>query len=403
MPESRHDGDEMSAKRGCTIADVTDLVDEMRLIRKAIHHRPELAYDETGTADLVAERLAGWGFSVTRGLAGTGVVGTLRVGTSPSSIGLRADMDALPITEATGLPYASVIPGAMHACGHDGHTAILLGAACQLSRTRAFDGTVNLFFQPAEEIGHDSGASRMIAEGLFERFPCEAVFGLHTHPGIPSGTFLVRSGPFMAASDKVTITVEGTGGHAGRPHLTTDAALAAAGIVTALQSVVARNIDPLQPAVVSVGVLHAGEVYNAVPGSARIELSIRSFDDRVRERLYTRITDLSRAQAASYGAVAQVAFEAGYPVLINANAEAKVAAEVAAELVGEDKVVCNAAPMMTSEDFAFMLRERPGCFLRLGNGVDSRPVHHPGYDFDDANLAVGIAFWTRLVERRLSR
>ncbi|MBN4095999.1 M20 aminoacylase family protein [Methylobacterium sp. OT2] len=387
--------------RRCTVDDVADLVDEIREIRRAIHGRPELAYAETETAGLVADRLAAWGFSVTRGLAGTGVVGTLRVGEGSRSIGLRADMDALPITEATGLPYASGTPGAMHACGHDGHTAILLGAARQLARTRAFDGTVHLFFQPAEEIGHDSGASRMIADGLFERFPCDAVFGIHTHPGIPSGTFLVRRGPFMAASDKMTIEVDGTGGHAGRPHLAVDAALAAAGIVTALQSVVARNIDPLEPAVVSVGVLHAGDVYNVVPGSARIELSIRSFDARVRDRLRTRLTDLAQAQAASYGATARVAFEAGYPVLANADSETDIAAAVAAELVGEAGIAREAPPMMTSEDFAFMLRERPGCFLRLGNGIDSPPVHHSGYDFDDANLAVGMAFWTRLVERFL--
>ena len=398
MTERRED----HSMRGCTVEDVADLVDEIREIRQAIHRHPELAYAETKTSDLVAGRLADWGFSVTRGLAGTGVVGTLRVGEGSGSVGLRADMDALPINEATGLPYASRTPGAMHACGHDGHTAMLLGAARQLARTRAFDGTVHLFFQPAEEIGHDSGASRMIADGLFERFPCDTVFGLHTHPGVPNGTFLTRRGPFMAASDKMTIMVEGKGGHAGRPHLAIDAALVAAGIVTSLQSVVARNVDPLEPAVVSVGVLHAGEVYNVVPGTARIELSIRSFDSRVRERLRTRLTDLAQAQAASYGATVEVAFEAGYPVLVNADAEADSAAAVAAELVGEGGVVREAAPMMTSEDFAFMLRERPGCFLRLGNGVDSPPVHHPGYDFDDANLAVGMAFWTRLVERRLA-
>lgn len=388
---------------GTTLADVHNLVDEIRTIRRTIHQRPELAYAETATAALVVERLTAWGFAVKTGLSGTGVVGTLSTSASGRSIGLRADMDALPITEATGRPYASAVPNVMHACGHDGHTAILLGAARHLARTRAFSGTLHLFFQPAEEVGHDSGASRMIAAGLFERFPCDAVFGLHTHPGIPGGTILVRRGAFMAASDKMTIAIEGVSGHAGRPHLATDAAVAAAGIVIALQSIVARNVDPLEPAVISVGVLRAGDVYNVVPGSALLELSIRSFSEAVRERLRTRLTELAETQAASYGAVARITYQAGYPVLVNTEAEADLVADVATELLGADNVVRQADRMMTSEDFSFMLRERPGCFLRLGNGVESRPVHHPGYDFDDANLAVGIALWSRLVERYLAR
>ncbi len=385
----------------CTIADVEDLVGEIREIRRTIHSRPELAYAETETASLVASLLDEWGYAVTRGVGGTGVVGSLSVGESNRSVGVRADMDALPIAEATGLSYASSRPGVMHACGHDGHTAILLGAARQLARSRAFRGTVHLIFQPAEEIGHDSGATRMIAEGLFERFPCDAVFGLHTHPGIPNGTFLIRQGPFMAASDRMLIEITGKGGHAGRPHLAIDAALVAASIVTALQSVVSRNIDPVQPAVVSVGRLQAGEAFNVVPGSAQIELSIRCFDPQVRERLHARLTELARAQAASFGADARVSIQEGYPVLVNTNTEADLAATIATELVGAEKVVVGASPMMTSEDFAFMLHELPGCFVRLGNGINSQPVHNPGYDFDDTNLAVGMAFWTRLVERTL--
>ena len=389
----------MQAPRNCTIADAADLTVEIGEIRRHIHQNPELAFAETETSALVAANLKACGFDVATGLAGTGVVGTLCTAADGPRIGIRADMDALPLHEDTGKPYASTRPGIMHACGHDGHTAILLGAARQLARTRAFRGTVHLIFQPAEEIGHDSGASRMIADGLFERFPCDAVFGLHTHPGMPNGTFLVRPGPFMAASDKMTIDIEGLSGHAGRPHLAIDAALVAASIVTALQSIVARNINPLEQAVVGVGVLKAGDFYNIVPGVARIELSIRSFSAAVRERLRTRITALAEAQAASFEAVARVSLQAGYPVLRNSEHETTLAADVAAELVGSDHVVRNAEPMMASEDFAFMLAGRPGCFIRLGNGVDSRPVHHPGYDFDDANLATGIAFWTRLVER----
>lgn len=346
---------------------------------------------------------------MTRGVGKTGVVGTLKVGdgvgNSARSIGIRADMDALPIVEETGLPYASATHGKMHACGHDGHTTMLLGAAQHLAATRRFSGTVHLYFQPAEESGVDSGAKKMIEDGLFERFPCDAVFGVHNHPGAEPGVFLFRKGPFMSAGDKAVITIEGVGGHAARPHLTVDPVVVASSIVMALQTIVARNVDPAQPAVVTVGSMHAGTANNVIASTARLELSVRSFSPDVRALLKKRIAELAHAQAESYGAKATVEYIEGYPVVINSEAETDFAVEVARELVGHDKVVAQADLLMGSEDFAFMLQKRPGTFLRIGNGVgeDGCMVHNPHYDFNDTNLPVGAAFWARLVERYLGQ
>ncbi|SAL55206.1 amidohydrolase [Caballeronia terrestris] len=388
-----------------TIPDLTDDAESLREIRHHIHQHPELAYEEFATSTLVAEKLAEWGWQVTRGIGGTGVVGTLKLGDGSRSIGLRADMDALPIVEQTGKPYASTTPGKMHACGHDGHTTMLLGAARQLARTKRFSGTVHLYFQPAEEYGVPSGAQKMIADGLFERFPCDAVFGVHNHPGMPPGVFLFRKGAFMAAGDKVTITIEGLGGHAARPHLTVDPVVVASSVVMALQTIVARNVDPSQPAVVTIGSLHAGTANNIIPNSATMALSVRSFSEDVRALLKRRISALVEAQAASYGAKAVVKYEEGYPVVVNTDAETEFAAQVARELVGEENVVAHADILMGSEDFAFMLQQRPGAFLRLGNGAgeDGCMVHNPHYDFNDRNLPIGAAYWTRLVERYLSQ
>lgn len=388
-----------------TIPELADDAESLREIRHHIHQHPELAYEEFATSTLVAEKLTEWGWQVTRGIGGTGVVGTLKAGDGPRSIGLRADMDALPIVEQTGKPYASAMPGKMHACGHDGHTTMLLGAARQLARTKRFSGTVHLYFQPAEEYGVPSGAQKMIADGLFERFPCDAVFGVHNHPGVPPGVFLFRKGAFMAAGDKVTITIEGLGGHAARPHLTVDPVVVASSVVMALQTIVARNVDPSQPAVVTIGSLHAGTANNVIPNSATMELSVRSFSEDVRALLKRRISALVEAQAASYGAKAVVKYEEGYPVVVNTDAETEFAAQVARELVGEENVVGNADILMGSEDFAFMLQQRPGSFLRIGNGAgeDGCMVHNPHYDFNDKNLPIGAAYWTRLVERYLSQ
>ncbi|WP_255581789.1 M20 aminoacylase family protein [Cupriavidus sp. AU9028] len=386
----------------CELSDTIDSRAELEAIRHAIHQHPELGFEEHRTAELVAQRLERWGYRVTRGVGGTGVVGTLSQGDGTRSIGIRADMDALPILETTALPYASVHCGKMHACGHDGHTAILLGAARQLARTRNFDGTVHLIFQPAEEIGAGaSGAQRMLADGLFERFPCDAIFGLHNHPGVPAGTLMFRSGPMMAACDTVTITIHGKGGHAARPHQSIDPILIAGSLVMALQSVVSRNVDPNETAVVTIGSLHAGHAANVIPESARMEISVRSFSPEVRASLEARIRQLVTAHVEGYGASVDIDYRPGYPVVVNSEAETEFARQVAEELVGPDKVVSQIPLISGSEDFAYFLQQRPGCFVRLGNGAGRPLLHNPGYDFNDDNLTVGAAYWTRLVERYL--
>lgn len=387
------------------ISQLAEDIPEITAIRHQIHSHPELAFEETETANFVAQKLGEWGFEVTTGVGTTGVVGTLRVGSGSRRIGIRADMDALAMEEKTGLPYASRQPGKMHACGHDGHTSMLLGAAKYLARTRNFSGTLHLYFQPAEERGHDSGAQRMIADGLFERFPCDAVFGLHNHPGAEVGTFMMRKGAFQPATDKVNIRVIGKGGHVARPHLTVDPAVVSASIVMALQTIVSRNIDPTQTAVLSVCSMQSGGFYGVIPNEASIELSVRCFDPDVRAQLRQRIEATVHGQAQSYGAHAEIEYLQGYPVLVNTDKEVDFAAEVARELVGPDRVDPNFGQITPGEDFAFMLQRRPGCYLRLGNGLFndlSHPVHHPKYDFNDDNLLIGAAFWSLLVERYLS-
>ena len=391
-----------SSAKYCGVEDVEASRKELTELRHTIHQNPELSHKEFETAKLVAGKLESWGYEVTEGVGGTGVVGRLKVGGGSRRIGIRADMDALPIAEETALPYASRNAGVMHACGHDGHTTILLGAAKQLAATKRFSGTVHLIFQPAEEAGIDCGAKRMLKDGLFERFPCDAIFGLHNHPGKPAKTFHFRAGPMMSASDRVTITVKGRGGHAARPHMTVDPIVAVSSIVMALQTIVARNVDPTKVAVVTVGTIQAGKAMNVIANEASIGLSVRSFDADVRELLKTRITELAQHQAASYGATAEVDYGWGHPVLVNAEAETAFAREVAAELVGEDSV--GEIDLVTgSEDFAYMLEQVPGSFVRLGNGAGTNVpfVHTSRYDFNDENLTVGAAYWTRLVERYL--
>ncbi|MER8863688.1 M20 family metallopeptidase [Mesorhizobium sp. M0751] len=384
-------------------ADISDLADkaaELAAARQHLHAHPELSFQEYETAAYVAERLESWGYEVTRNVGGLGVVGRLRQG-SGRSIAIRADMDALPITEATNLPYASQASGKMHACGHDGHTTMLLGAAEYLARTRHFNGTVNLIFQPAEEAGKGSGAQAMIADGLFERFPCDAIFGLHNHPGAPAGSFLMRAGPLMAASDTVTIRIAGRGGHASRPHLTVDPIVAAANIVMTLQTVVSRNVNPIETAVVTVGTIHGGTASNVIPEHAEITLSVRSFSAEIRDTLEQRIRNIAELVAQAHGAMVEIDYERGYPVVINSEGETSFATDVAVELVGEDKVsVCPLIP--GSEDFSYFLEHKPGCFLRLGNGEDSAILHSSKYDFNDGNLTVGAALWARLTERFLA-
>jgi hippurate hydrolase len=375
-------------------------------LRRDIHRHPEIGFQEFRTSDLVAEGLQRWGYTVTRGLGGTGVVGQLRRGTGARRLGLRADMDALPIQESTGLPHASCHAGLMHACGHDGHTAMLLAAAEHLASDGQFDGTLNLIFQPAEEsLG---GARQMMADGLFERFPCDAIFAMHNMPGFRQGQLLLREGATMASSENIVIHLEGIGGHGAMPHLSADPVVAGAAIVMALQTIVSRNVPPLQMAVITVGAFQAGVANNVIPQEATLKLSVRALDRGVRELLRRRIVELVEAQAQSYGVKARVEFLPGYPVLVNTPAETALAREVAVALVGADNVVLQTGPLTGSEDFACMLEAVPGSYLFIGNGDEASGghgacmVHNPNYDFEDRNIPVGAAFWVQLTERFLA-
>ena len=383
---------------------ISSRVGEFIQLRRDIHQHPELAFEEHRTSDLVAAKLESWGYAVHRGLGGTGVVGTLQRGQSERRLGLRADMDALPIQEATGVAWASSKPGLMHACGHDGHTAMLLAAAKAIASDVKFDGTLNLIFQPAEEGG--GGAVRMIDDGLFEHHPCDAVFAMHNMPGVPQGHFVFRDGAAMASSDYVTIRVHGTGGHGAMPHRAADPLVAAASIVMALQTIVARNVDPLHTAVVTVGALHAGQANNVIPALATLELSVRALDLDVRRLLEQRIKALVAAQAESFDVTAEVDWRPGYCVLVNTGPETNFARQVALDLVGAERVTLNGPPLTGSEDFAFMLEKNPGSYLLIGNGdgdsAGACMVHNPGYDFNDDNIATGAAYWVALVERYLS-
>jgi len=382
-------------------------VEEFIALRREIHRFPELAFEEHRTSALVAEKLAQWGYEVHRGLGGTGVVGTLKRGTSTRRLGLRADMDALPIAEASGRPWASACAGRMHACGHDGHTAMLLAAARQLAQHGRFDGTLHLIFQPAEEGA--GGALKMMEDGLFERFPCDAVFAMHNMPGVPQGHLWLREGAAMASSDNVTITLHGTGGHGAMPHKAADPVVAAASLVMALQTLVARNVDPQSAAVVTVGALHAGQANNVIPAAATLELSVRALDRDVRRLLRERIHALAAAQAESFGVRAEVDWRDGYAVLVNTAAETALAREVALSIAGPERVNPQAPALTASEDFAFMLERVPGCYLFIGNGDGSDGnvasacmVHNPGYDFNDDNVAIGCAYWVQLTHTYLA-
>ncbi|QRM54149.1 M20 aminoacylase family protein [Sinorhizobium sp. BG8] len=374
---------------------------ELVAIRRDLHAHPELGLQEFRTSDLVARHLESYGYKVTRGLGTTGVVATLSNGSSKRSIGIRADMDALPILEETGLDYASKTPGLMHACGHDGHTTMLLGAARSIAERRNFDGTVHLIFQPAEE--NFGGARLMMDDGLFERFPCDAVFALHNEPGLPFGQFALREGPIMAAVDEARITVNGLGGHGAEPQETADPIVCGASIVMALQTIVSRNIHPLDPTVVTVGSFHSGSASNIIPERAEIVVGIRSFDPEVRDELERRIRLIAERQAESYGMTATVDYQRSYDATINHKAETDFLREVATRFAGEDKVVDLPRPFMGSEDFAYMLKDRPGSYFFLGGKVsdDDKSLHHPGFNFNDDLLPVGVAFWTELAETYL--
>ena len=373
---------------------------ELTAWRRDIHRHPETAFEERRTSDMVAERLGSFGIAVHRGLAETGVVGTLKVGSGGRAIGLRADMDALPMQELNQFAHASIHAGKMHACGHDGHVTMLLGAARVLAAEGGFDGTVHFIFQPAEE--SRGGGRRMIQDGLFEKFPVESVYGMHNLPGLPAGHFATRVGPLMAAADELDILVRGIGGHAAMPHRAADPILAGAHVVTGLQSIVSRNTDPLESAVVSMTMFHGGEVNNVIPDRAKLTGSVRTFKPEVQDRVIADIERIASHTAEAFGCTAEIDYRRGYPPTINSRKEAEFACSVAGKLGGS--VNADIPPIMGSEDFSFMLQARPGCFMFIGNGdgpVGGCMVHNPNYDFNDAILPTGVRYWVELVRSAL--
>jgi amidohydrolase len=374
------------------------LRDEVSSWRRDFHANPEVLYEVHRTAAVVADKLKAFGCDeVIPGIGRTGVVGVIkgRRQASGKVIGMRADMDALSMTEITGLPYASQTPGKMHACGHDGHTAMLLGAAKYLCETRNFDGTAVLIFQPAEEGG--AGGKAMVEDGLMERWQIQEVYGMHNMPGLGVGQFALRPGPLLAASDGIHIAITGKGGHAARPHQCIDPVLVGSHIVTALNSIVSRNLDPLDAGVISICMFHAGEAANVIPQSAVLQGTARSLTPKVRDLLERRILEVAQTTAQLYGAIATATYERKYPVTHNHARQTQFAAGVAAQVAGPDKVDGDIAPVMGGEDFSFMLEARPGAFIFIGNG-DSAGLHHPKYDFNDDAIPAGISYWARLAE-----
>ncbi len=378
---------------------IAALAPEITAWRQDIHAHPEILFDTQRTSALVAEKLRGFGCDeVATGIGRTGVVGVIRGRNTRSGrvIGLRADMDALPMSEATGLSYASGIPGAMHACGHDGHTAMLLGAAQYLAETRNFDGTAVVIFQPAEEGG--GGGREMVDDGLMERFGIQEVYGMHNMPGTPVGDFAIRAGSFLAASDDFHIEVTGRGGHAAQPHSAIDPVVAASAIVLALQSVVSRNVDPLKSAVVSITSFRTEtDATNIIPGHVELRGTARSLDAATQDLIEARMGAIIAATATAYGAEVNFSYRRGYPVTVNAEAQADFAARVASEIVGAPRVDASAPPVMGAEDFSFMLNARPGAMIFVGNG-DTANLHNPKYDFNDELIPVGCSWWARIVE-----
>ncbi|MEK9595260.1 MAG: M20 aminoacylase family protein [Rhodospirillaceae bacterium] len=377
--------------------------DDLTAIRRDIHAHPELGFEEHRTADIVAEKLTSWGIEVTRGIGKTGVVGTLRVGNDPRSIGLRADMDALPILEANTFAHRSQHDGKMHACGHDGHTAMLLGAAHYLSQSRNFEGCVHFIFQPAEEgIG---GARAMIEDGLFTQFPCDSVFGMHNRPGMEIGKFAIRPGPMMAGGAMFDIHITGVGAHGARPESGVDPVVIASQIVMAAQTIVSRNIRPRDTAVVSITQIHAGDAYNVIPQTAQIMGTARAFSMEVLAMIEDNLRRLAENIAAGFGATAELDFRLEFMPTVNNDAETQFAIECAAELVGAERVNGDIPMIMASEDFSYMLNERPGAYIMVGNGAGEGgcEVHNPAYDFNDQAIPYGAAFFAAAVEKKLAR
>ncbi|MDG1487721.1 MAG: M20 family metallopeptidase [SAR324 cluster bacterium] len=384
------------------IKEIKLLHDEMTEWRRDIHQHPELKFEENRTSDLVAAKLEEFGIEIHRGLAKTGVVGTIRNGDGPS-IGLRADMDALPLEEKNTFKHASSNPGKMHACGHDGHTAMLLGAAKHLAASKNFKGTVNLIFQPAEEGG--GGGELMIKEGLFEMFPVDSVYGLHNWPGMPAGTFGVGSGPFMAAADMFDLTINGRGGHAALPDQCIDPIVVASQVVSALQTITSRNTHPVDSVVISVTQIHAGDAYNVIPDSVRMHGTVRTFQTETRDKIPSSMLRVAEGVSAAYGATCELNYMSGYPATINSVPETEISAKAVVDLLGEDKIIRNPTPCMGAEDFSYMLEARPGCYVWLGIGPGKGEagcmLHSSRYDFNDDVLPTGASYWVKLVENEL--
>jgi amidohydrolase len=382
---------------------------EMAALRRDLHAHPELCFEEVRTADLVAAQLTAWGIPVHRGLGTTGVVGIVKAGTSDRALALRADMDALPMQERNTFAHTSQHPGKMHACGHDGHTAMLLGAAQYLAQHRNFDGTVYLVFQPAEEGG--GGAREMIKEGLFEKFPVEAVFGMHNWPGSAAGTFAASAGPVMASSNEFKITIRGKGGHAAMPHNAIDPVVVASQLVLGFQTIISRNVKPIDAAVISVTMVHAGEATNVIPNHCELQGTVRTFSLDVLDLVEQRMRDMAEHTCAASGASSDFEFKRNYPPTINSARETEFARQVMASIVGEDKVLVQ-EPTMGAEDFSFMLQAKPGCYSFIANGEGDHRVmghgggpcmlHNPSYDFNDELLPLGATYWVRLTEQWLA-
>ncbi len=381
---------------------VMDQHADLTAVRRDIHQHPELAFEEHRTAELVAKRLEAAGIETHRGIGRTGVVGVIRNGNSKRSIGLRADMDALPMQERNEFAHHSRHEGRMHACGHDGHTTMLLGAAEYLARHRDFDGTVVFIFQPAEE--GDGGGREMIEDGIFDRFPMQQVFGMHNWPGLPAGTFAVHAGPVMASADRFDVEISGHGAHAAMPHLGVDPVPAAAAMIQALQTVVSRVVDPLDAAVVSVTKMQAGEAYNVIPDRARLTGTVRAFSPDVQARVETTMQRICQGIGAAHGVNVNFQFRRGYPATINTAPEAAICADVARSVVGDAAVLTDQKPSMGAEDFAYFLQERPGAYVWIGNGPGEGGcmLHNPRYDFNDAVIPTGVTYWVRLVEKLLN-
>jgi hippurate hydrolase len=384
---------------------------ELQEIRRDLHAHPELCYEEQRTADVVAAKLTEWGIPIVRGLGVTGVVGIVKNGTSGRAIGLRADMDALPMQEINGFAHASRHPGKMHACGHDGHTAMLLGAAQHLAQHRNFDGTVYLIFQPAEEGG--GGARRLMDEGLFEQFPMDAVYGMHNWPGIPEGHFGVVAGPMMASSNEFRVSVRGKGAHAAQPHRGIDPVMVAVQIAQAWQTIVSREKNPLESAVLSITQIHAGSATNVIPDEAELVGTVRTFSYEVLDLIQRRMEEIATGVAAAFNASVDFNFKRNYPPLINHPEQTAFAVEAMRAVVGADRVDTKVEPTMGAEDFAFMLQEKPGCYVFLGNGDGAHragghglgpcQLHNTSYDFNDNLLPIGASYWVRLVEMSLPK